>query len=425
METTDGITRRHFVGICGKTALTLPLLAGAGFPAGCADGSSRLRKRHRYEKLLLKNGAVYQDGGYRPVDVAIEGGVITGLGPGIDPDGRAESKVVDCSGLFISPGWVDVHCHIGGIGVDPGLLGPEMGVTALVDAGTYGAANFQAFRDRYAVPSPIPVYSFLNVRNNGIRFSHILFNSLPALEDLPEAMRLARDNPDIIKGFKVRLDSLSAADDFQTHLSAMTARLSGESELPVMYHLGKPSPVITDFLKHSRPGDIITHFLRNRTNCIFNDSGTLRPEATAAKAKGVLYDIGHGVGSFEFDTAKKALDQGFSDFTISSDLWFLPSLFKCRTFANVASKFLALGLSLEDVTEKISVKPRNLLKIESGIGVNKAVDLTVFALADGDFTYYDTAGKTLPGHRRIIPEYAVVKGDLIRAGDRDRRLFIS
>ncbi len=425
MKRNQTITRRRFVKTCAAGALAVPLLAETRLLTGCANGVAPPREKVRYNKYLLKNGSVFTNGRYEPYDVKMEEGVITGLEKEINPADVPSAHVLDCSNRFISPGWVDSHCHIGGMGVDLSLLGPEMGVTALVDAGTYGPETFPDFMERYYRTAAIPVYMFLNVRKNGIQFSNVIFKSVPGVEDVPGARRLTNQYPNIIKGLKVRLDSLNTSGDHPTFLSEITATLGEELQLPVMYHLGNPSPSITDFLKKSKQGDIITHFLRKRNNSIISASGTVRPEVMEARAAGVLFDVGHGVGSFEFDTAKRALDQGVTDFTISSDLWLLPSWFKCRTFANVASKFLALGLSIEDVTGKISSRPREMLRIESEIAINNAIDLTVFSLTEGEFEYNDTGGNALPYHSRIIPEYTLINGDLIQAGGRDKELFLS
>ena len=113
------------------------------------------------------------------------------------------------------------------------------------------------------------------------------------------------------------------------------------------------------------------------------------------------------------------------DFTISSDLWLLPSWFHSRTLADVASKVLALGLSIEEVTERISARLRRLLNIESEVAIVSTIDLTLFSVADGRFTYVDTGGNTLTGNSRIFPVHAMVGGNLIRAGAHDKRLFMS
>lgn len=392
--------------------------------AGCSNGTSGLkRKEVQYKKYILKNGAVFIDGKYVKADMEVTGGVITRLSTSIDPMVSPDTKMMDCTDLYISPGWVDLHCHIGGVGVDLDILGPEMGVTALVEAGTYGPETFPAFMDEYYNQSRIPIYLFLNVRKNGIQVTNILFDSAPGVEDVEGAQQLVATYPNIIKGLKVRLDSMNTSGDNPAFLAKVTAELGAKLKLPVAYHLGNPDPSITDFLQNAKSGDIIAHFLRQRNNSIINASGRIRPEVMDAKSKGVCFDVAHGVASFEFDSAKRALDQGFTDFTISSDLWLLPSWARCRTFSNVASKFLALGLPIEDVTYKISSRPREMLNIPSRIEINKPIDLTVFSLREGDFEYSDTSGNELSCAKRIIPEYTLINNTLIRAGNRDRQLF--
>ncbi|WP_319407162.1 hypothetical protein [uncultured Desulfosarcina sp.] len=379
----------------------------------------------RYNTYILKNGSIFLNGKFKKTDLIVENGTITKISRDIGSAADTGTTVIDCSNFFISPGWVDFHCHLGGIGVDLNLLGPEMGITAIVEAGTYGPETFDELINRYFERSHIPIYVFLNVRKNGIQFSNVLFKSKPGIEDADGARRLIDQHPQIIKGFKVRLDSMNTPDDNPTYLADVTAKLGKELQVPVMYHLGNPAPSIIDFLERAKPGDIITHCLRKKTNAIIDVYGKVRPEAIHSKSEGIHFDVGHGVVSFEFDSARKALDQNFTDFTISSDLWLLPSWFKCRTFANVASKFLAIGLSIEDVTEKISCRPRQLLNIESEISIDSAIDLTIFSVVDGEFAYVDTGGSTVTGDRRIIPEYSIVGGNLIQAGARDRNLFMS
>jgi dihydroorotase len=373
---------------------------------------------------ILKNGSVFLRGQFKTTDLIIENGTIVEIRPDIGDAEAVKAEVTDCSNFFISPGWVDFHCHLGGIGVGPDQLGPEMGVTAIVEAGTYGPETFDDLMNRYLKRSTIPVYVFLNLRKNGIRYSDVLFKSKPGVDDVRGARRLIDLHPQLIRGFKVRLDAMNAPTGNPTYLADVTARLGRELQMPVMYHLGNPAPSIIDFLERAKPGDIITHCLRKKNNAIIDDSGKVRPEAVRARAEGILFDVGHGIGSFEFDSARRAFDQDFMDFTISSDLWLLPSWFKSRTLANVASKVLALGLSIEEVTERISSRPRRLLNIESEIAIDSTIDLTLFSVANGRFTYVDTGGMSLTGNSRSLPEHAMVGGNLIRAGARDRRLFM-
>jgi dihydroorotase len=418
--------RRHFLKTCGKGALlaSLPLSTGL---TGCTGGACKMKKLKenppRYKTLVLKNGSVFINGRYVKTDMEVTEGVITRLGKADGRPSGADVQVIDCTRMYISPGWVDIHCHIGGVGVDLDILGPEMGVTALVDAGTYGPDTFSTFMEEHYVNTIIPVYVVLNVRKNGIEVSNIIFNSVKGVEDADGARELALARPDIIKGFKVRLDAMNTSGDNPAYLAEVAARLGEDMTLPVVYHLGNPPPFITDFLKTAKPADMFAHVLREKNNCILDKSGKIRPEVLEAKSNGVCFDVAHGVASFEFDTAKQALDQGFTDFTISSDLWLLPSWTRCRTFSNVASKFLALGLDIDDVTYKISSRPREMLNMASTIDVNTPIDLTVFSLREGEFEYSDTSGNELTYSKRIIPEYTIVGNMLIRAGMRDREIF--
>ena len=426
IKTMNNTGRRHFLKTCGKGALLASLPLNTGL-TGCTAGACKTKKLKenppRYSTLVLKNGSVFINGRYVKTDMEITGGVITRLERMDNRPSAPDVRTIDCTRMYISPGWVDIHCHIGGVGVDLDILGPEMGVTALADAGTYGPDTFSTFMETHYLNSIIPVYMFLNVRKNGIEVSNIIFNSVKGVEDVDGARELALARPDIIKGFKVRLDAMNTSGDNPAYLAEVTARLGEEMKLPVVYHLGNPPPLITDFLKTAKPGDMVAHVLREKNNCILDQSGMLRPEVLEAKANGVCFDVAHGVASFEFDTAKRALDQGFTDFTISSDLWLLPSWTRCRTLSNVASKFLALGLDLGDVTYKLSSRPREMLNMTSAIKVNTPIDLTVFSLREGEFAYSDTSGNELTYSKRIIPEYTIVGNMLIRAGMRDREIF--
>ena len=424
MMTGNEITRRNLLKTTGKYALAAPLLTKAVMLSGCARGVPHVRGDDLPKKIILQNGSVFMEGRYRKIDMEITKGRITSMTDRIDAVEDNNTRVMDCTDMYISPGWVDLHCHIGTkIGIGPGLLGPQMGVTALVEAGTYGPETFHNFLRNYYTEESIPIYVFLNVRKKGIRASDVMFKSVPGVEDVEGARRLVMEYPDIIRGLKVRLDSSNTSSAHPAHLAEVTAELGAELSMPVMYHLGKPEPSIIDFLKISKPGDIITHIFRETDNAVLLPSGAARPEALEAKSGGVIFDVGHGFASFWFDTAQKALDHDFTDFTISSDLWFLPSRSKALTFANVASKFLILGLSIEDITEKISCRPREILQIPSQIRVNEAIDLTIFDVPDGEYKYKDSDGQEMKYSKRIMPRYTIVRGEIIQSGERDQSLF--
>jgi dihydroorotase len=296
------------------------------------------------------------------------------------------------------------------------------GVTALVDAGSFGPENFASFLIIMNANSHIPIYSFLNMRKRGITIANILTKNSPGTENVEGALRLAEKHPSIIKGFKVRSDGSNSMPDDPAYYARITAEAAGSANLPVMYHLGNPEPSIDNFLSYARPGDIITHCFRERNNCVLNYNGDIKTNVRLAKNEGVLFDVGHGAASLSFDTARRALDQGFDDFTISSDLWIAPSVYSALNLPNVMSKFLALGMSIEDITLRSSVRPRQILSIESEIKEGAYIDLTVFSLNDRLLPCFDTAGNSLRYPKRIVPQYSIIDGEVNRCGFSDEEL---
>lgn len=408
-------SRRKFLKKMGTFAAAAFLPPGSLFLSGCDTINET--------SFGLINGHVYLNNTYQKKDLVISDGKVAGIGSAESIPSGVDLPVLDCSGLYISPGWVDHHCHIGQIGTSVNRIGPETGVTALVDAGSYGPDTFSLFLDNHYQNAAIPLYVYLNLKHDGITLTNILEKMKPGSEDIQGARSIAEAYPGIVKGFKVRTDNSNACSDDPEYYARLTSRLGDSMGLPVMYHLGDPEPSIDDFLRYSRPGDIITHCLRSSGNCVLDESGRLRQEVDTAIREGVLFDVAHGMSSFSFDSALKALDQGFDDFTISSDIWKLPSISKAVTFANILSKFLSLGMTLEAITERAAVRPRELLSLESVIDGNRTLDLTLFSIKEGHFNYSDTEGVTRSFDKRIIPEYCVIKGKLVEAGGLDKMLI--
>lgn len=417
--------RREFLQLCAAGA------AGAVFfscgddglmpdpDAGADSGSDPATD------LVLINGLVYLDGSFQRRDIGYRQGVITEIAEtiAVDPS-QTSTAVIDCQGMYITPGWADLHVHIGQIGVEVAKLGAPMGVTALVDAGSWGPATFGRFYNEYITGTTTPIFTLLNLIKDGLTLETLQDPVVAEMLDIEGAKALIQTHPDLIRGLKVRSDVTNISEEDPLLLATTTAALGRELDLPVMYHLGDPSPSVQEFLALAKPGDIVTHALRKNTNCVLDVQGNLLSEVVAAQQNGVVFDVGHGATSFSFETVDRALAQGFNGFTISSDLHGFSQISGALTFANVLSKFLALGLSLEAITAAAGVRPRTYLGLPSQIAVNSAVDLTVFSVPSGTFEYMDTEGASRTHTQRIIPEYAILSGQAIRAGDEDRAQFM-
>jgi len=394
------LDRRDFLKVCGSAALAALFPAAATLLTGCDDTG---------ENILLHGGDVYVDGSFSRWDLLIRKGVVEEmdnsgrlaslLAPFVD---RGEVVTWDCSHQFISPGWVDFHCHVGGMGLSVDRLGPKHGVTALLDAGTYGPDTFHAFVDEIHADSPIPLFTMLNLRKDGITLGNLMSPNGPGVEDVDGARQLVTQYPHLIRGLKVRTDEGNTTADAPLYLARVTASLGEELNLPVMYHMGASPPSLLDILFLSKPGDIISHAFR-KDNAVVDAWGSLRPEVSEALARGVRFDLAHGMTSFSFKTARAAFDQGFRDFTVSTDLHLLSSMSGDRSLFTVASACMALGLPLEEIVENVAVKPRAFLGLCPSIEKGARIDLTLFRKRKGLWLFHDTEGDTLSAKHRLFP----------------------
>ena len=376
--------------------------------------------------VILKGGSVYLDGVFSPADSGVSNGTIVSIDPTLSLSGDSNTDMLDCTDKYVTPGWVDFHVHIGNLGVELDKLGAPMGVTALLDAGTWGGKNFDQFLSDYynKNPNQIDIFTMANLREDGITLKNNFIPHDEQYNDVEGATRILANYPNIVKGLKCRTDESLMNEDDPLLMVKATSTLGAELNVPVMYHFNTPPPTVLDLLDYTKPGDIITHCLRPMDNGILAQDETVLPEVLAEKANGLLFDVGHGRSSFSFKTAIAAIEQGFIDFTISSDIHTMSLSQKAKTFANVLSKFLICGMTLEQVIERCTTVPRKWLDLEWQIAAEKSLDLTVFSIAAGDFTYTDCIDEERTASERIIPEYTIVKGKVFRAGDRDREVFL-
>ena len=378
--------------------------------------------------VVLKNINALVGGSFKKRDIGIVSDLISVIG---EPDSlESGAQIIAGDNLYVSPGWVDIHVHLvdsrygKSSGAPVSRLGLQHGVTALVDTGTVGAANFDMFERVRADNPDIPCFSFLNIKREGIRFSDFSSNQV-GWDDIPAMEAAFANHPDNILGIKVRADKiLSPKSDPMYYVRK--AREAGDIfMMPVLAHIGDPPPTLAQILPLLKENDILTHCLRGQGNSIIDDRGKVRDDVKEARKRGIRFDVGHGVSSFSFDDAEKAIGQGFTNFTISSDLHIVSSRFCARTFANVLTNFLAVGMPLEQIMERACIKPAEIPRLQRLVAPGAEAALTIFSCADGEFTCTDSVGSTRKSAQRIIPEWTIIKGNLIRAGDLDRKLFLT
>ncbi|MGH1587543.1 amidohydrolase/deacetylase family metallohydrolase [Methylobacterium phyllosphaerae] len=350
-------------------------------------------------------------------DVAFADGRVSGFGR--DLQAGPGTQVRDMAGAIVTPGLIDLHTHVywGGtsLGIDADEFCRTSGVTTSVDTGSAGPGNFAGFRSHVIERSEARILAYLHVSFAGIfGFSKTIMvgeSEDPRLMAPREAVEVAEANRDVIVGIKVRVGRHASGDQGTAPLD-IALQVAEETGLPLMAHIDEPPPSYEQVLAMLRPGDVLTHAFRPFPNSPVTAQGAVKPALREARARGVLFDIGHGKGSFAFKTARAMLAGGFLPDTISSDVHQLCIEGPAFDQVTTMSKMLCLGMSLTDVIAASTVNAAVALKrMEYGsLKVGALGDATVLAVRDGAFDYVDTRGEHMTGAQRITAEGVVLKG---------------
>ena len=373
--------------------------------------------------LILRNGRVLDPGTGRDevADVAFAAGKVAAIGTGLR--GRA---VRDVSGCLVMPGHIDFHAHVyrGGtsISIDADALARRCGVTTWVDAGSAGPGNFAGFRDHVIEASQTRILAYLHVSHAGIfafAKSVMVGESLDMrMMDTEHCAAVALAHPDVICGIKVRVGANTSGVNGIAPLHHALAA-ADRAGLPVMCHIDRPPPRYEDVLNELRPGDILTHCYKPFPNAPCHADGRVKEACWQARARGVVFDIAHGAGSFDFEVAEAMLAGGFPPDVISSDVHALCIDGPAFDTMETMSKLLCLGMPLTDVVRAVTATPAGLLRRPdlADLSVGSTGDATVMRLLDGRFTFADVSGGTRMGQQRFALDSMIVGGALWHAAD--------
>jgi len=349
-------------------------------------------------------------------DVAIRDGKIARLERDI-PAAQAR-QVIDASGKLVTPGLIDLHTHVfpyvGPYGIEPDPYCLRKGVTTAVDAGTSGAFSFPAFRKFIILPAATRVRALLHVVSIGM-----VAGDVGELHDLrycdPHlAAKVADENRDLIVGFKIRFsEAYTGPNDLEGLKRARTA--ADQTRLPLMMHIGRSFTPLAQLLSLLKKGDVVTHSFNSLAHGIVDAEGKVTPEVHEARRRGVLFDVGHGSGSFSFEVMEKCLHQGFLPDTISTDLYSTNIHGPVYDLPTTLSKFLLLGLSLREAFARCTVNAAQTFNFGAEIGTLKPGaegDVSVLDLTTGDFTFTDSRRQTRQGRQKLLPVVTVRAGKL-------------
>ncbi len=368
--------------------------------------------------LILTGGRIIDPANGRDeiADIAFKDGKVAEIGSNLS---RAGAETVDVAGKIVTPGLVDLHTHVywGGtsLGVDAAEIAKTGGTTTFVDAGSSGPGNFHGFRRHVIEPSPVRILPILNVSHAGIfAFSTTVMVGECAdlrLLDPRDCVRVVNANRDLIVGIKVRVGRTAGGNSGIAPLD-IALEVAEEVGLPVMAHLDHPPPSRLEVLSRLRRGDILTHCFRPFPNAPVAPDGRVREEVAAARERGVVFDIGHGGGSFGFRTAEGMLAAGFLPDVISSDVHQLSVNGPAFDQITTMSKLLSLGMPLVEVIRAGTIAPaRAIGRGEIGhLTVGAVGDASILDLAEGAFDYRDVLGETRKGRQRLFASGLVVKG---------------
>jgi dihydroorotase len=369
------------------------------------------------QDLLVKGGRLIDPKNRRDgrFDVLLRNGRVGELDADIV---AADAATIDATGCLVLPGLIDLHTHVwwGGtsLSVAPLPVARRSGTTTLVDAGSAGPGNFHGFRKLVIEPSPIRILPYLNISFAGIfAFSKTVMVGETAdvrLLDARTCLEVAEANRDLVVGIKVRVGRNTSESLGAVPLD-IALEVASEVDLPLMAHIDFPPPTYREMLGRLRPGDILTHCYRPFPNAPVV-RGEPKEAIVEARDRGVIFDIGHGMGGFGFASARAMIERGIFPDVISSDVHCLSENGPAFDLLHTMSKLMALSMPLEEVIAASTSRPAAALRRPDlgTIEVGGIGDVTVLRVVDDEVEFVDVRGERVRGERRFDVEAMIVGG---------------
>lgn len=371
--------------------------------------------------LLLKGAVLvdpYQDISSRR-DIGIRSGRVVAVEETIE---SAEAvKTVEMDGRIATPGLIDLHVHVwwgvAHLGIEPDPNCVRRGATTVYDAGSAGADTFPGFKKYVIDVSATRIKAFLHIARQGQLNADIGELTDLRYADVDRAVEVCEQYKQDIVGVKIRMTRGLVGENGREGLKRARA-VCEATGLPLMLHPNESPLSLAEMLGQMQAGDILTHCFHRSETGVLDKDGRVRPEARKAVERGVLFDVGHGAGSFSFEVAEEAMRQGLRPGTISSDLHHYNLHGPVYDLATTLSKFMVLGWSLEEVVAQATVAPARAMGMLGEIGtlaVGACADVAIFDLQSGVFDFEDSVRERRVGEWRLVPIATVRAGQLYQA----------
>jgi len=373
--------------------------------------------------ILIRGGTVIDpsQGISGPGEVAVTGDRITAQA-GELPDLQAR-HVIDARGLWVVPGLIDLHMHgytHSPFGLEPDPLCPAGGVTTMLDAGTAGSYNFDAFRRDGIERTETQLLALVNLSCIGLVAANLGELLDPRYADPDGVVETIRRHSDVAVGVKIRAGKHIIGEGEQGWSNLRSAiRAARQSATWLMVHIGESPMSIPEIAEALDPGDCITHCFKGGSTRITDDNRKIYPAIRDAADRGVIFDVGHGFGSFQWEVVQAALDDGFEPTTISTDLHTKNIHGPVYDMPTTMSKFLMLGVPIERVIEMSTTRPAQILNRADDIGtlrVGTIADIAILEKHQGRFEFTDSYRQKRVGNELLTAATTIRRGEMLAGG---------
>ncbi len=369
------------------------------------------------DSYLIKNGTLVSilDGKEKKTDILVERGIIARIGEEIE---ASEMEVIDASGMYITIGWLEAHCHFTAIGdrasIDPVDDLIRQGVTYALDLGTSGPANYEEFREPLLYRTDLRFHPYLYIGTYGARGSLGRGMDFEGPEDIkPEMVKaVAEKYRSELMGLKARIDDKFCFDP--DYVMKQLRKLGDELDMPIAVHAPRSRIGIDNLLPYLKKGDVLCHTLAGNSDAmkVIDENGNIKKSVLEARERGVIFDLSHGTNAYSYETAEAAWKAGFFVDTISSDLHGGNINGPVFSLAVVLTKMRGLtGKPWHWILNKTIAQPVRLLNLtDKALEVYEGMraDLTIYKIEEGQFTYLDSKKLERTFSEKITPCYTCI-----------------